>query len=126
MMFSARYIRDSKTVDQYVHQVINDDNQPASGPLGCIRIVSRRLALRPRPATRPGPVLYPRDMPRKVPAIDYEVGAADHRERRGVERNKEKRNQVKDAVHESRKRASSLLACHPLTLQKVVAYPVSY
>lgn len=126
MTVLARNIRDRKTIDQYVHQVVNNDDQPAGSPFRRVRVVSRRLAFRPRPAARPWPVLYPRNVAREVPAIDHEVRSADHRERRRVERNKEKRNKVKNAVHERRERAPSLLACHPLTLQQVVTYPVSH
>ncbi len=126
MKTSACEIRDREAVDQDVHQVVDDDNQPARSPGRRIRVVARRLAFRPRFAAWPRPVLDPRHVTREMPAIDDEVRTEDHRERRRVERNEEKRKQVKDTVHERRERASGFLAGHPLTLQKVVTYPVSH
>lgn len=87
---------------------------------------SGRFALRPRTTPRPGPVFQPRDVPRQVPAIDDEVGAANYRERGGVLCNEQKRYQVEKAMYQRRQRALGLLDGHPFALQQIIAYGVGY
>ena len=119
-------IADCESVDQDVYEVVDDDNQPARDPGRCIRIESRRRTFRPWSTARPWSILDPRDVAGQVPAIDDEVRAADDRERQRVLCNEKKRQDVEDAMHGSRQRTFRFLAGHPLTLQQVVAYPVSH
>ena len=125
MIRSRSNVGNRGTVDQDVHQVVDYDDEPAGDPGRSIGSKARGLALGPRPATRPGPVLEPCDVTGQVPAIEDEMRSPDNGKRVRVLCNEKKRQNVKDAVHESGKRALCFLASHPLTLQKVVAYPVS-
>jgi len=113
-------------IDQDMQQVVDDDDEPACHPGRRIGSKSRRLALGPRPASRPGSVLDPCNVSGQVPTIEDEMCPADNGKRVGVLRNEKKRQNVKDTVHEGGKRAFGFLASHPLTLQQVVAYPVRY
>ena len=119
-------IPDCETVDQDVDEVVDDDDQPACDPGRRVGIESRRRAFGPGPTTRPRTILDPRDVAGQVPAIDDKVRAADNCERQRVLRNEKKRQDVKDAMHGRRQRTLRFFPSHPLTLQQVVAYAVSY
>ena len=125
MIRSRSNVRNRGAIDQDVHQVVDNDDEPAGDPDRRIGSKSRRLALGPRPASGPGPVLEPCDVTGQVPAIENEMRPPDNGKRVRVLRNEKKRQNVKDAVQESGKRAFCFLASHPLALQQVVAYPVS-
>ena len=119
-------IPDCEPVNQDMYEVVDDDNQPACDPGRCVRIESRLRTFRPRPPTGPWTILDPREVTGQVPTIDDKVRAADNCERQWVLRNEKKRQDVEDAMHGCCQRTLRFLAGHPLTLQKVVAYPVSY
>lgn len=125
MIRSRSNVSNCGAVDQNVQQVVDNDDEPAGHPGRRIGSKSGRLALGPRPASGPGPVLEPSDVTGQVPAIEDKMRPPDNSNRIRVQRNEKKRQNVKDAVYESGKRAFRFLASHPLTLQQVVAYPVS-
>ena len=125
MIRSRSNVRNRGAVDQDVQQVVDNDDEPAGDPNRCIGSKPRCLALGPWPASRPWPVLEPSDVTGQVPAIEDEMRPPDNGKRVRVLRNEKKRQNVKDAMHESGKRAFCFLASHPLTLQQVVAYRVS-
>ena len=113
-------IGNRQRVDDDVHQVVDNDDQPRSDPRRGFRVEAGCPALRPRPAAGPGAILQPRDLPGKVPAVDDEVRAADDEEGHRVLRNEQERQHVEHAMHGRSQRALRLLARHPFTLQQVV------
>lgn len=115
-----------QAIDQYVQDVVDNDDQPAGQPHRRVRVKPGSRTLGPGGAARPGPVLQPCDIPRQVPAINDEMRAADDGERSGILGDEEKRQKVKDTVHQRGDRALRFLDGHPLALQQVVANRVRY
>ena len=115
-----------QAVYQYVHDVIDDDDQPGGHPGRRVRMKAGFRTLGPGSTTRPGTVLHPCDVARKVPAIDDEMRTAYDSERIDVLRDEEERQKVKNAMHQCRKRSFRLLQGHPLALQQVIANRVCY
>jgi hypothetical protein len=93
-------ISDCDAVYQYVHDVIDDDNEPAGQPRWCVRMKSGFRTFGPGRAAWPGPILQPRNMARQVPAIDNEMRTTYDSERVDVLRYEEKRQKVEEAMHE--------------------------
>ena len=115
-----------QAVYQYVHDVIDDDDQPGGHPGRRVRMKAGFRTLGPRSAAGPGAILQPCDVACEVPAIDDEMCTAYDSERSDVLRDEEKRQQVKGAMHQRRERPLRLLQSHPLALQQVIANRVSY
>jgi len=118
-------IRDRQAVYQYVHDVVDNDDEPAGQPGSRVRMKSGFRTFGPWRAARPRPVFQPCDIARQVPAIDDEMCTADDRERVDILRYEEKRQNVKGTVHQCGERALRLLEGHPLALQQVIANGVS-
>ena len=93
-------IGDRDAVNQYVHDVIDNDNEPASQPRRCVRVKPRFRAFGPGRAARPGTILQPGNMARQVPAIDDEMRATYDSERIDVLRYEEKWQKVEETMHE--------------------------
>lgn len=119
-------IGDGKRVDDDVHEIVDDDDEPRGNPRRGFGVKPGRLALRPGTTARPWSILQPCNLTRKVPAIDDEMRSADHNNGQGVLRNKQKREHVESTVHKCSQRALCFLASHPLALQQVIANPVGY
>ena len=124
MSRSGTDIGNRQAVDQDMHQVVDNDDQPARDPGRRIRIEPGRFAFGPGSAAGPGSILKPGNMPSKVPAIDDKMRASDHGERQRVLRDEQKREHVKNGMYECGKRTFRFLFGHPLALQQVVAHAV--
>ena len=118
-------ISDCQAVYQYVHDVVDNDNEPAGHPGRRVRMKPGFRTFGPGCTARPRPIFQPRDMARQVPAIDDEMRAAYDSKRVDVLRYEEKRQKVKDAVHQCGERPFRLLEGHPLALKQVIANRVS-
>jgi len=119
-------ISDRQAVYQYVHNIVDNDDEPASQPGSRVRMKSSFRTFGPGRAARPRPVFQPCDIARQVPAIDDEMCTADDRERVDILRYEEKRQNVEGTVHQCGERPLRLLECHPLALQQVIANSMSY
>ena len=119
-------VRDCQAVYQDVHDVVDNKDEPTGHPGGCVRVKSGFRTFVPGRAAGPRPIFQPCDVTREVPAIDNEMRATDDGERIGVLCYEEKRQKVKDAVHQRSERPFRLLECHPLALQHVIANCMSY
>lgn len=115
------YISNRQAIDHYMQDIVDNDDQPPGKPGRRVGPETCFTAFGPGCAPRPGPVLEPGNIARQVPAIDNEVRATNDGERIRVLRNQEERQQIEAAVDKGGKRASCLLARHPLALQQVVA-----
>ena len=118
-------ISDRQAVYQYVHDVVDNDNEPAGHPGRRVRMKPGFRTFGPGCAARPRPIFQPCDMARQAPAIDDEMRTAYDSKRIDVLRYEEKRQKVKDAVHQRGERPFRLLEGHPLALKQVIANRVS-
>ncbi len=118
-------ISDRQAVYQYVHNIVDNDDEPASQPGRRVRMKTGFRTFGPGRAARPRPIFQPCDIARQVPAIDDEMCTADDRERVDILRYEEKWQNVKDAMHQCGERPLRLLERHPLALQHVIANGVS-
>ena len=120
------YVRNRQAVNQNVHDVVYDYDEPCCHPGRRVRTEACRPAFGPGRTAGPWPVLQPRDVARELPAIDDEMSSAYYRECGGILRNEQEGNQVEETVHQRRPGTLRLLDGHPFTLQYVIAYGVSY
>lgn len=118
-------ISDRQAVYQYVHEVVDNDDEPTGQLCRRVRMKPGLRTLGPRRATRPRPVFQPCDMARQVPAINDEMRTADGSEGIDVLRYEKKRQRVKGKVEQCGERLFRLLGGHPLALQQVIANRVS-
>jgi len=118
-------ISDREAVYQYVHEVVDNDDEPTSQPRWRVRMKACLRTLGPRCATRPRPVFQPCDMARQVPAINDEMCTPDDSEGIDVLRYEKKRQEVKGTVDQCGERLFRLLGGHPLALQQVITDRVS-
>jgi hypothetical protein len=118
-------ISDCEAIYQYVHNIVDNDDEPAGQPGSRVRMKTGFRTFRPRRAARPRPVFQPCDIARQVPAIDDEMCTAYDRERVDILRYEEKRQNVKGAMHQCGERPLRLFDSHPLALQQVIANGVS-
>ncbi len=123
---SLAHISDRQTVYQYVHDIVDNDDEPAGHPCRRVRMKPGFRTFGPRRAAWPRPIFQPCDMARQLPAIDDEMRTANDSERIGVLRYEEERQKVKDTVHQCGERPFCLFDGHPLALQQVIANGVSY
>ena len=114
-------IKNRDAVYQDVHDIIDDDNEPAGHPRRCVRMKPGFGTFGPGRAARPRPVFQPCNMTRQVPAINDEVRTAYDSKRVDILSYEEKRQDVKGAMHERGERPFCFLESHPLALQQVVA-----
>lgn len=114
-------IGDRKAVDHDVHDVVDDYDEPCRQPRRRILVKSGLSALVPGRTAGPRSILDPRDVSRQVPAINDEMGATDHSERGGILRDKQKRQEIEQAMYQRWQRTFSFLNSHPLALQYIVA-----
>lgn len=110
-------ISDRDAVYQDVHEIIDDDHEPAGQPYRRIRMKPGPGALGPGGAARPWSIFQPGNVTRQVPAINDEMCAAYDSKRVDILSYKKKRQDVKRAMHECGKRALCFLERHPLALQ---------
>ena len=92
-------IGDRESVDQDVHDIVDDDDEPGGHPGRRVRMKPGFRTFGPGRASRPWPVFQPRDMPRQVPTINDEMRTAYDSERIGILCYEEKRQKVKDAMY---------------------------
>ena len=118
-------ISDRQAVYQYVHEVVDNDDEPTGQPRWRVRMKTGLRTLGPRCATRPRPVFQPCDMARQVPAINDEMCTPDDSEGIDVLRYEKKRQEVKGTVDQCGERLFRLLGGHPLALQQVITNRVS-
>ena len=126
VLLSGPDIRDRKTIDHYVDDVVDDDDQPCRHPRRRIWTKPGFPALMPWSAARPWSILEPRHVTSEVPAIDNEMRAADNRKRQRILRDEQERDEVNDSMNKRRQRSLRLLDGHPFALQYVIAYRVGY
>lgn len=69
-------ISDCDAVYQYVHEIIDNDDEPAGQPRWCVRMKPGFRTFGPGRAARPWPVFQPCNMTRQVPAVDNEMRTA--------------------------------------------------
>ena len=119
-------IIDRDAVYQDVHDIVDNDNEPASHPRRRVRMKAGFRAFGPWRAARPWPIFQPCNMTRQVPAINDEVRTAYDGERVDILSYEKKRQDVKCAVHECCERLFCFFEGHPLALQQVIANGVSY
>jgi len=119
-------IIDCDAVYQDVHDIIDNDNEPAGQPGSRVRMKAGFGTFGPGRAAWPWPIFQPCNMTRQVPAINDEVRTAYDGERVDILRYEEKRQDVKGAVHERGERPFCFLEGHPLALQQVIANGVGY
>ena len=119
-------IGNRQAVYQYVHDVVDNDDQPAGHPGRRIWMKPGFRTFGPGSAAWPRPILQPCDMAREVPAINDEMRTANDSERIHVLRYEEKRQKVEDAMDQRRERPLRFFEGHPLALKQVVANCVSY
>jgi len=119
-------ISDRQAVYQYVHDVIDNDNEPAGHPRRRVRMKPGFRTFGPGRTAGPRAIFQPRNVARKVPAIDDEVRTANNGERIDVLRYEEKRQKVEEAVHQCSQRPLRFLEGHPLALQQVIANRMGY
>ena len=120
------YIRNRDAVYQDVHDIIDDDNEPAGQPGGRVRMKAGLRTFGPGCAARPRPIFQPCNMTRQGPAINDEMRTAYDRKRVDILSYEKKRQDVKGAVHERGERPFCFLEGHPLALQQVIANGVGY
>jgi len=114
-------IKNRDAVYQDVHNIIDDDNEPAGQPHWCVRTKPGFGAFGPGCATGPWPIFQPCDMTRQVPAINDKMGSAYDSKCVDILSNEKKWQDVKGAMHERGERPFCFLESHPLALQQVVA-----
>lgn len=119
-------ISDRQAVYQYVHDIVDNDDEPAGHPCRRVRMKPGFRTFGPGRAARPRPIFQPCDIACEVPAIDDEMRTTDDSKRIDVLRYEEKWQKVKDAMHHCGERPLRLLDGHPLTLKQVIANRVSY
>ncbi len=114
-------IRNRDAVYQDVHEIVDDDDEPAGHPHWRIRMKPGFGTFGPGRAAWPWPIFQPCNMTRQVPAINDEMRSAYDSKRVDILRDEKKRQDVKGAVHERGERAFCFLESHPLALQQVIA-----
>lgn len=114
-------ISDRQAVYQDVHDIIDDDNEPAGQPRWCVRMKPGLGTFGPGRAAWPRPIFQPCNMTREVPAINDEMRTGNDRKRVDILSYEKKRQDVKGAVHERRERAFCFFESHPLALQQVIS-----
>ena len=114
-----------EAIDEDVHNIVDDDEQPARHPGGCSRIKARFGTVGPRRAVGPGTIFHPDNVSRQMPAINDEVSSEYHGEGVRILGDKEKRQNIKCAMNECRGRALEFFRRHPFALQKVITDGVS-
>ena len=114
-------IRNRDAVYQDVHEIVDDDDEPAGHPHWRIRMKPGFGTFGPGRAAWPWPIFQPCNMTRPVPAINDEMRSAYDSKRVDILRDEKKRQDVKGAVHERGERAFCFLESHPLALQQVIA-----
>jgi hypothetical protein len=118
-------ICDRKAIYQYVHYIIDNDNEPAGHPHWRVRMKTGFRTFGPGRTAWPRPIFQPCNMTRQVPAINDEMRTAYDSERVDVLRYEKKRHKVEEAVHQRGERPLRFLVGHPLALKQVVANRVS-
>ena len=113
-------ISDRQAVYQDVHDIIDDDNEPAGQPRWCVRMKPGFGTFGPGRAAWPWPIFQPCNMTREVPAINDEMRTGYDSKRVDILSYEKKRQNVKGAVHERGERAFCFLEGHPLALQQVI------
>ena len=93
-------ISDRQAVYQYVHDVIDNDNEPAGHPGWRIRVKPGFRTFGPGRAAGPRSILQPRNVACQVPSIDDEVRTGNNSERVEVLRYEEKWQNVDETVHQ--------------------------
>jgi hypothetical protein len=114
-------IRNRDAVYQDVHEIIDDDNEPAGQPRWCVRMKPGFGTFGPGRAAWPWAIFQPCNMTRQVPAINDEMRTAHDSKRVDILSYEKKRQDVKGAVHERGERPFRFLEGHPLALQQVIA-----
>jgi len=114
-------ISDRQAIYQYVHYIIDNDNEPAGHPRWRVRMKPGFRTFGPGRAAWPWPILQPCNMTRQVPAINDEMRAAYDSEGIDVLRYEKKGHKVEEAVYQCGERPLRLLHGHPLALQQVIA-----
>ena len=84
-------IGDREAVDQYVHDIVDDDDEPGGHPRWRVRMKPGFRTFGPGCASRPWPIFQPCDVPRQVPAVNDEMRTTYDSERIGVLRYEKKR-----------------------------------
>jgi hypothetical protein len=93
-------IGDRQAVYQDVHEIIDDDDEPAGHPHWRVRMKTGFGTFGPGRAAWPWPIFQPCNMTRQVPAINDEMRTAYDSKRVDILRDEKKRQDVKGAVHE--------------------------
>ncbi len=93
-------ISDRQAVYQDVHEIIDDDDEPAGHPHWRVRMKTGFGTFGPGRAAWPWPIFQPCDMTRQVPTINDEMRSAYDGKRVDILSYEKKRQDVKGAVHE--------------------------
>jgi hypothetical protein len=124
-VFSDADIRYSQAINNNMHNIVDDNEQPTGHPGLGSRIKAGFGAFGPGAAARPGTILDPNDVSRQMPAIDDKMCAKYYGERIRVLSNKKKRQNVKYTMHKRWEPTLEFFRRHPFALQQVVAHSVS-
>jgi len=107
-----------------VHRVVGDDHEPHRQPRGgAVRVAGVGVEVAPVPGVA-GHVLGHGDVVRQPVAVDYRVGAEDHGERRGRERDQGEGERVDEGVQDRDRPRADLVLRHVAGLEDVVSNQV--